>query len=198
MSLSDLASIGSLVSGLAVLVSLIYLSIQVRQAERNQRAAVHQAMIARLNEMGLRIVDGPLAALHFRAMSGADDFSGAELLQLTYLALAHANQAADALVQRRANLIDDAMFETAMGPVRTVFRAPVYRAIWPLGRDGYGRALRDAIEAEIYRLPPLGPVDWVAEFRTHLANPASSETYRRAVGSGELLQRAHAERQQNV
>jgi hypothetical protein len=38
MTLSDLASIGSLVSGVAVLVSLVYLSSQVRQTEKNQRA----------------------------------------------------------------------------------------------------------------------------------------------------------------
>jgi hypothetical protein len=40
MSLTDLASIGSLVSGVAVLVSLIYLSLQVKQAERNQQASI--------------------------------------------------------------------------------------------------------------------------------------------------------------
>ena len=34
MTLSDLASIGSLISGIAVLISLIYLSLQVRQAEK--------------------------------------------------------------------------------------------------------------------------------------------------------------------
>jgi hypothetical protein len=171
MSLSNYASIGSLVSGLAVLVSLIYLSLQVRQAERNQRAIVHQAMIARFNEIALRMADGPLAELHFRAVSGAEDFSGAEVLQLTYLALAHANQAADALVQRRAHLIDDAMFEAAMGPVRTIFRAPVYRAVWSLGRAGYGQSLSAAIEREIYGLPPQGPIDWVGEFKANLARP---------------------------
>ena len=50
MSLSDLASLGSFVSGVAVLVSLVFLYFQlgnlnrqVTQAEKNQRAAIHQA-----------------------------------------------------------------------------------------------------------------------------------------------------------
>ena len=34
MSLSDLASLGSFVSGVAVLVSLIYLALQVRQPKK--------------------------------------------------------------------------------------------------------------------------------------------------------------------
>ena len=40
MSLTDLASLGSLVSAIAVLISLIYLSLQVKQAERNQQASI--------------------------------------------------------------------------------------------------------------------------------------------------------------
>ena len=47
MTLSDLAAIGSLVSGLAVLVSLVYVSIQIRQTERNQRALINQGAMAR-------------------------------------------------------------------------------------------------------------------------------------------------------
>ena len=43
MSLSDLASIGSLVSGIAVLVSLIYLAQQTWQNAKHTRALIHQA-----------------------------------------------------------------------------------------------------------------------------------------------------------
>src|SRR5665213_3244937 len=42
MTLSDLASIGSLVSGVAVLVSLIYLAQQTRQNSRHTRALIQQ------------------------------------------------------------------------------------------------------------------------------------------------------------
>lgn len=37
MSLSDLAAVGSLISGIAVFLSFIFLSLQLRQANRNQR-----------------------------------------------------------------------------------------------------------------------------------------------------------------
>ena len=48
MSLSDLASLGSFVSGLAVMISLIYLAVQIRQAERNQKAMIQQGRTARM------------------------------------------------------------------------------------------------------------------------------------------------------
>ena len=54
MSLSDLASLGSFVSGLAVLISLVLLFFQlrqlnqqVRQTERNQQASIRHGRITR-------------------------------------------------------------------------------------------------------------------------------------------------------
>jgi hypothetical protein len=45
MSLSDLASLGSFVSGVAVLISLVYLASQVRQAARATRSSIHQNIL---------------------------------------------------------------------------------------------------------------------------------------------------------
>lgn len=42
MSFADLASLGSFVSGIGVLVSLIYLSLQIRQNTRAVRSQIHQ------------------------------------------------------------------------------------------------------------------------------------------------------------
>ena len=71
MSLSDLASLGSLVNGVAVLVSLAFLYFQVRQvnqqirrAEKNQRATIAQVRTNRTAEIGLRQTD-PAVAMAF-------------------------------------------------------------------------------------------------------------------------------------
>jgi hypothetical protein len=47
MSFSDLAAIGGFISSLAVCGSLIYLALQVRQSDRNQRALMTQGMLTR-------------------------------------------------------------------------------------------------------------------------------------------------------
>jgi hypothetical protein len=54
MSLSDLASLGSFASGLAVTVTLIFLVIQTRQANRNQRALMQQGRAASQVDLLLR------------------------------------------------------------------------------------------------------------------------------------------------
>jgi hypothetical protein len=47
MSLSDLASLGSFVSGLAVLISLVYLATEVRQSHRT---SIQAKRLAKRNE----------------------------------------------------------------------------------------------------------------------------------------------------
>src|SRR5215472_12794875 len=49
MSLSDLASLGSFVSGFAVLVSLVYLALQTRQNVRPTRALIRQGWASRIS-----------------------------------------------------------------------------------------------------------------------------------------------------
>src|SRR5450432_96104 len=57
MSLSDLASLGSFVSGFAVLTSLVYLTLQVRQTERNQKSSIRHSRVSRIVELHVALAD---------------------------------------------------------------------------------------------------------------------------------------------
>jgi len=67
MSLSDLASLGSFVSGVAVVITLIFLLLQMRQANRNQRAMMQLGRATRSSEYYLRMMDPELIRLGMRA-----------------------------------------------------------------------------------------------------------------------------------
>jgi hypothetical protein len=62
MSLSDLAALGSFVSGVAVMVTLIFLLLQMRQANRNQRALMQRMRSARNIETWFKHLDIAIAA----------------------------------------------------------------------------------------------------------------------------------------
>ena len=57
MSFADLASLGSFVSGVGVLVSLIYLSLQIRQNTRAVRSQIHQRIADSLLSLGAILAD---------------------------------------------------------------------------------------------------------------------------------------------
>jgi hypothetical protein len=62
MSLSDLASIGNFVSGIAVVESLVYLAIQTRQGVRNQRSIIRREFLQHSVSFADKLIaDKPLA-----------------------------------------------------------------------------------------------------------------------------------------
>src|SRR5512135_2576923 len=88
MSLSDLASLGSFVSGVAVLASLVFLFFQVRQmteqvrqSERNQQALIAQGARTRGVEIALARMDPSAADAIAKGMAGADDITSTQYQQ---------------------------------------------------------------------------------------------------------------------
>ena len=51
MTLSDLGNIGEMLGGVAVLVTLVYLALQIRQNTRTMRSAAHHSA----NQLGVQI-----------------------------------------------------------------------------------------------------------------------------------------------
>jgi hypothetical protein len=169
MTLSDLASIGSLVSGVAVLISLIYLALQVRQAERNQRALMNQGTAARVSEALLTLAQPPLAGLSARAVSGEIDFSAQEINQLRMILRVSLLSLQDGLVQHRAGLVDHITFQNSTGAVRAILALPAYRAIWLRNRSSYAPEMAAFVDELIANTPRATPVDLTVQFRADVA-----------------------------
>ena len=137
MSLSDLASLGSFVSGFAVLGSLVYLTLQLRQADRNQRAAVRQGRINRAVEMVIgKLAPGPSAAV-LRGIDGDPELTFAEFAMFTSYAEAYFLHAEDTYYQHEAGLLDDEGFATFVAYQQSAFRQPGLRVQWKRQRPYY-------------------------------------------------------------
>jgi len=67
MSISDLAAIGSFVSGIAVAVTLVFLVIQIRQTNRNQRSLMQQGHLTMLVDASMRWAEPAMQNLIVRA-----------------------------------------------------------------------------------------------------------------------------------
>ena len=67
MSLSDLASLGSFASGIAVVVTLLFLLLQLRQSNLNQKSLMQQGRTARTVDLLTKFTDPNLAAIILRA-----------------------------------------------------------------------------------------------------------------------------------
>jgi len=169
MHVSDLSSIGSLVSGMAVLVSLVYLSLQLRQTVRNQRALMNQGIITLSAENLRSNVKSAISALFARVQSGEKDFSAHELVQLELHLRTVLVSVQDTYVQHRAGLADQVTFDNALAAVRLLMRQAVYRALWKRGRTNYASEWMSFVDKVIAETPLAKPVDLVAQFKVDLA-----------------------------
>jgi hypothetical protein len=138
MSLSDLASLGSFVSGLAVLTSLIYLALQVRQTKRNQQIAIRHSRASRIVELQLALAEPAVAAAWLHGSGSPQEITQTEVSQYTNLCRALFFHFEDSFYQREEGLLNDDAFETVVAGVRLSARSPGWRAAWRIARPNFG------------------------------------------------------------
>lgn len=158
MSLSVLASLGSFVSGFAVLISLVYLALQVRQTERNQQISIRHSRASRIVELHLALADPGVADAWLRGSLRPDELTQTELSQFINLCRALFFHFEDSFYQREEGLLNDAAFETVVAGAHYSARSPGWRAAWKLARSNFaGRflAFMDGIVAKAAAEPPV-------------------------------------------
>ena len=176
MSLSDLASLGSFVSGIAVVASLIYLTLQVRQAERNQRVLVQQARAARVSDLMFHLADPALQEVWDKGLNGDGDISLLQLGQFKSLMRASLFNMEDTLLLHNAGLISDDVFAGLRGFLKVTTSRAGWRAAWKQLRVERGKEFSDFIDQIVGETAATARADELANWRAAVAaeRPAPS------------------------
>ncbi|MBV9331440.1 MAG: hypothetical protein JOZ55_07790 [Alphaproteobacteria bacterium] len=157
MTLSDLASIGSLVSGIAVLVSLVYLARQMQQNTRHTRALIQQGRSIQAADLTNRWAEDPsLIALLQRGTMGDTSLSEEEVLRFVLMQFSAYQMWEDRFYQHKAGLIDEERHAGTVREIRERLQRIGYRAAWQMQRNTYGKeyqAFVDGLIAEVRAAP---------------------------------------------
>src|SRR3954471_10279214 len=159
MSLSDLASLGSFVSGFAVLISLIYLALQVSQTKRNQQIAIRHSRASRNVELHLALADPGVADAWLHGSGSPQEITQTELSQFISLCRALFFHFEDSFYQRDEGLLNDDAFETVAAGARLSARSPGWRAAWKMARPNFGGRFRDFMDSVVASAAADPPVD---------------------------------------
>ncbi len=143
MTLDKLVSFASLVSSVAVLVSLVYLALQIRQSARNQRAIMDRGRSEQVGQW-LQFIAGPdIAPLMLRGHAcdptlTADDHQ--RYLWCLYPLLLHYE---DSFYQYRDRMLSEVQFVSIKNQMRDSARHAGFRAAWAELRDRFPNSFRD-------------------------------------------------------
>jgi hypothetical protein len=176
VSLAELASVATIVSGVAVIVSVIYVALQVRQATRNQRGTTHQMRAALSADVMLRIAETDLSQAFRSGLTGDPNITEAQFWRFFYAASAIVRTTENAFNQYEDDLVTGTHFNSAKASARTFLASPGYRALWQttrLGREPRFRAFMDQVAAEAATVPAI---DVFATWRSQLAGTATVNT----------------------
>ena len=139
ITLADAATIAGIVSSAALTISLIYVALQVRQAEKNQRGLMQQGRANRLDALLLNMAEPQLATVWLKGSQTPADFSALELEQFLLICRAVFLSAEDSFLQHKAGLLDDAAFRSfSLGARGQLMGSLGARAAWRLLAHQFG------------------------------------------------------------
>jgi hypothetical protein len=148
MSLSDLAALGSFVSGIAVMVSLVFLGFQMRQNTKAVKASTSQAHSATYMETLAPLVNNAEMANVWRR--GLDDFSSLSPdEEVRFLAFASSlfRYYDASRVQWRHGQLDNEHWHTITQQVVSLAHRPGIMAWWKLRRSWHSPDFQHWIES---------------------------------------------------
>jgi hypothetical protein len=156
MTLEELYFISQTVAAVAIVTSLFYVMLQLREMHRNQRALIQQGRAQRNIAFALRQTEAEMAELLTKATSddgwiSLNDVELTKLIGWTRGLLFHFE---DSYPQHLDGLMDDRAFEAAKSSIVTILSRPALRAIWDLTRGFHSKEFAAFVDG-LNRKTPL-------------------------------------------
>jgi len=147
MTISELGSLGELVSSIAVLSTLVILVFQVRGARAEISSQARREIKRQNNETLYQLVQDPkLLDIHVRAQRDYDDLTETEKLAWMLWMYTWITQIEDIWISRRQGMMDPQALDTYVRGVSLVLRSSGGRVVWPIVKSFYDPQFVDELD----------------------------------------------------
>lgn len=155
MDISELGAVGELIGSLGVVVSLLYLSTQIRHNTRSVQAASYQTVVSGVNQVNrLLIAEDALPSLVLRGQQDLAALTPEERVRFgAFLGHVITNHEI-ALHLHQRGLLDADSFEAHRASVVGILGAAGARHWWKMARGSMSNSLRNHLDAELQRVAP--------------------------------------------
>jgi len=178
MSLSDLAAIGSFVSGIAVFFSFFFLAVQLWQANRNQKSLMQQARTGRNVEILLKMADPTVSETIAEADAGCATLGAAKIWSFYGFAAAVFWSYEDCFMQFQAGTLDAGSWASDVATLKRLLAFPPYRVVWKMARDGMSGGYRDYVDSLMSEVPSDPSRCLTDLFKTYIAEEMAAKQLR--------------------
>ena len=144
MTLENLGNLGDFLGGIGVVITLLYLAIQIRQNNRLLRAeataaqtrSVEGTTVEMGNWLGNIIEHRDVAELWSNGLASYNQLDDIDQLRFNYLG-SRLLQAYQSIYRRAKNTQDDEIWEVCLIYIRMYLRSPGFANLWKSSRSMY-------------------------------------------------------------
>ncbi|MCC6707718.1 MAG: hypothetical protein IT492_09170 [Gammaproteobacteria bacterium] len=154
MTLEAIYFISQIIAAGAIVASLLFVGLQLRQSDKTQRALVHQSTIARTIELNQRLTDAHIIALIMKAREPHAAWNADEIWQMRAVIRVIVLHVIDMQWQLRAGLLDASTFDSVLTVTRGIFSLPGVRICWQMILPRVSASDRALVESLLLQDPP--------------------------------------------
>jgi len=169
MSLSDLAALGSFISGVAVVVTLVFLLVQTRQTVKNQRSLMQQGRTARIVDGIYRQTEPRLMDVIVRGRAGDATLDPLQIETFLRISQAFMISMEDTFLQHQLGTIDPHVWQTSTSRLADLLAQPGMRAAWNSHRPTFSREFAEHCDRLIAQTPLVASSDRVNKWKADVA-----------------------------
>jgi hypothetical protein len=175
VTLSDIANFSTVISGIAVLASLIYLSSQIRQNTLAHRASALEGRRAIGREQILLSLNPATASLILRGNAADPAMTAIERFQYNSYVTAFFLGMDEAFWLHDQHILDPHAFDSQAHVLDGYLRQPGGRIVWQLWKPRASPAFRAHVEARLPALAKLPAVTFDQRWQVAAAAAAESD-----------------------
>jgi hypothetical protein len=155
MSLSDLANIGQVIGAIAVVVSLIYVALQIRQNTNAVRAATAQSVHEHFaNWYQLFASDESLAPMAVKGLRDYDSLSETEKARFVAVFMAFLSYGQNAFLKWRQGLLSPSLWNGWEQVLMNLIGAPGGKGLWKERAYLFGEEFRRYVQDDLMKRTP--------------------------------------------
>ncbi len=166
MSLSDLFSS---VSSSAVIVTLVFLLIQVRQTNRNQRSLMQQGRSALAVDLILRRTEAHLSEAIARGWRADMSVDASQVDAINSWCGALLWSIENSFMQHQAGLLVGPSWDVDVATLRGFLAQPHFRVAWTINRQFTAGAYRDYVDSLMREIKPQKAFDELETWKELMA-----------------------------
>lgn len=149
MTLQDWGALGELIGGVAIIVSLIYVGLQIKQSTAATRSATNQAFSTQYSDVMFKLTEADFREIFWRGIGGLENLKGSEQAAFFGYVGAITRMYESFHMQEQAGTFDTQLLESWMNQVIDLYGLPGAREYWEHRKHQFTPEFVEFLEAEL-------------------------------------------------